>query len=785
MTDPPFTTEKPVIELVRTGQSRRRPRAQKRMSTLARYEILLLMVAAGVGAALSHGAPTGNGILDLLERAVFAALMVLAGSRARRWAFVIGAVIVSIASRGDAILFGLAALAFSAFLIAPNRRDRLGGSICGGLVAIGALHLHVGWGGGAPTVIGIIACSGIVYSGWTRTPLEIRRRMRIVGLSVLGAAASMAILAVIAVLRSQGDLTDGATSTQNGVDALRAGKPKEATKEFAEASASFAKARDQVSIFFLLPARAVPVLNQNLSAVRDVAAIGVDLTRAATASAATVDYDKIRRADGGIDLDVVKSFGKPVGSTARSLRSARIRLEKTTTRYLLPPLASRLTDFSTKVRQLGREADMAELAVAKAPALLGSGGPRRYLVLLGNPSEARDLGGHIGNWAELLVDKGHITLVEVGSPGELADPTNSGMSNTKSYPVSLTEMRPSEFPQNWGSTPDMPTAARLSAELFQHKTGKAIDGVMYADPQAFAAFVGLSGSVPVPGLQRFSLTARNAAQFVTTDQFRLFPDDNTANQSLTAVIRTVFDRLTHIRLPSPRSLGAAFSPLAHQGRFQFASLHAEDGELLTRVHLRGEVPSPSGGDLFGVLSRNANPSKIDAFLHRQTKVAINWNPITGEVGSTVTVRLRNDAPVTGMTPTVIGNRLGAPSGTNVTDLAILTPFELLRASIDGVPAASKPQWDGRYWRHEVRVLLEAGRFHDIRFELQGVVRPGARYAFQFVGQPLVNLDALSLSIVPTTGRVLTFGKMTANGFGAHTTIEGSEDRKAEFTVVPR
>ena len=166
------------------------------------------------------------------------------------------------------------------------------------------------------------------------------------------------------------------------------------------------------------------------------------------------------------------------------------------------PLAvAALDDVSIRVRELRSEAEIATLAVEHLPALLGSDVPRRYLVLLGNPAEARDLGGHIGNWAELVVADGRIDLVQVGTPAELAFPTASPPGvDLSGYPASLVETKPALFPQNWGADADLPTVASLSATLFRARTGRGVDGVMYADPSAFGQMLAITGPVPVPGL---------------------------------------------------------------------------------------------------------------------------------------------------------------------------------------------------------------------------------------------------------------------------------------------
>ncbi len=121
----------------------------------------------------------------------------------------------------------------------------------------------------------------------------------------------------------------------------------------------------------------------------------------------------------------------------------------------------------------------------RAPRAAGGRGTRRYLVLVGTPAEGRDLGGHIGHYAELEADDGRITLTETGPIIDLwTAPGADGrrLLDPSSYPASFIDNRPQNFPQNWGATPDLPTAARAAAELYPQSGGQPIDGVAYIDP---------------------------------------------------------------------------------------------------------------------------------------------------------------------------------------------------------------------------------------------------------------------------------------------------------------
>src|SRR5690606_8357779 len=136
--------------------------------------------------------------------------------------------------------------------------------------------------------------------------------------------------------------------------------------------------------------------------------------------------------------------------------------------WLVGPLRDGLDELLDELGAAGDSALTAELAVEEVPGILGAEGPRRYLMLLGNPAEARDIGGHIGNWAEVIAENGVLTISVVGQPYDLSSPaTSPPLSLTGgAYPQSLMELRPQYFPQNWGGTADFPTVARLAKELY-------------------------------------------------------------------------------------------------------------------------------------------------------------------------------------------------------------------------------------------------------------------------------------------------------------------------------
>jgi hypothetical protein len=397
----------------------------------------------------------------------------------------------------------------------------------------------------------------------------------------------------------------------------------------------------------------------------------------------------------------------------------------------------------------------ASLAADRLPHLLGGDGARRYLLLLGNPAEARDLGGHIGNWAELVAVDGRFELVEVGGPYDLAGPNTSPplQLTPGAYPQSLIEMRPQYFPQNWGATADFPTVARLAAELYpQTRPGPPLDGVMYADPAAFAALLEIAGDQPVAGTD-LVLTPENAERFLTTGQFEVFEQERAADEAVSSLVDETLRRFATSQLPPPSTLADVLGPIVARGSLQFVAFDPQDAALLDRLQLTGEVERPGSGDVLAVLTRNANPSKIDAYLERTSRYDVTWDPETGEIESRLTVTLHNTAPESGL-PDVVGQPVeGLAEGTNRTMVSVLSPWSIEQASLDGQPVAVGTQQELRgIRRHNVLVDLPPGATREIVLDLRGELGAGGvPYLLRLVGQPTAVDQQIDVRVERTGG----------------------------------
>ena len=642
-----------------------------------------------------------------------------------------------------------AALVIGFGLAWTDRRDRILSGAAGGLISWAALDLA--WPAspsGSTAVLAALAVVPLWISGFRNARPATRRHLVRAGVAAAAVALLGVALAGAFALTQRSTLIDAADATVDAAASITSNTDAEQggdVSAFTENRDEFRSVADTAGSWWMAPTRVVPVVAQHVRAVRVAAESGAELNAFAEELAATVDYDRLQRPDGSIDLALLAQFTGPVQQADAALERASDALAEAQGPWLAAPLAGQIEEFRARIDDTRSSTDVADAAVEHLPAIMGGEEPRRYLLLLGNPAEARDVGGHLGNWAELLVQDGRIDVVRVGVPYELfapwTDPTPV-LGEDLDLPASLIEMQPERFPQNWGATADLGTVAQLAADLYPQAAGGApIDGVLYADPVAFAALLELTGPVEAGGVR---LDAGNAVQYLTRDQF--LADDPQA-APVSDLIRVALDRLTDNQLPSVGAVTEAFSDVVDAGHLQFVSLTNRENELMSLVGLDQPIPTPAGGDVVAVLSRNANPSKIDAFLQRDIDYDVTWDPANGAVRSRVVITLRNGAPAEGLPPLVNGGAVPLPPGTNRTQLAVLSPFDAVGMMVDGQPAAysSREDLEGLR-RYSVLVDLPPGGERTVVLDLEGEVEPGTSYPLTWFNQPLLNPDRSQLEI---------------------------------------
>jgi hypothetical protein len=688
--------------------------------------VLLVAAASGIAAAYAEGAPTGNSVADAVWRIAFAVAVTWCGAHAARWTWIITTGVAAAAAVGAeplVVIAGVASLALA--LIGGIRRDRsaLIGALAIALAVQALLRLPSFGFSGASALVAGLAVVPVFYSAWRRSTRRVRRR----SVWALAIAAGVVVVALVpAVLSAVVTARESDVATREsdaGLDAAREGDQAGAIEHLERSQAAFTEIEDATSGALLWPARVLPVVGPQLATVNQIAASGQDVTASAAAAARVATPENLELINGQIDVELLRALSEPVDGTTRALQEAQTDLAALNRTWLLPPLESKVDEYEEQVDEAVSDSELASQALAVAPGLLGAEGPRTYLVLFGSPAETRELGGFIGNAAILTADQGTITLERVLRTRELNQetfdlpPERLDEIAVSGFPSRYLDYEPWRNWQNVTGTPDFPTVSNMVRELAPDAIGRPVDGVLYVDPEGLAGLLRLTGPIEVEGLEQ-PLGPDNVADFLLREQYVLYPETPDRIDFLESVAETTFELLTSSDLPGPRAFGEALGGAVDEGHIRFWTFDPEEQALFTRLGTSGAFGRTAADDELLVTVANANPNKIDAYLHREVGYRAELDPESGRVSAAVTVTLENSAPLD-LSDYVIGNANDEPQGTNRTFLSLYTGLGVEGATVDGRPVAFEAQVEYGLRRAGVFVSVPPGGRSEIVFQLQG------------------------------------------------------------------
>jgi hypothetical protein len=705
-------------------------------------------VLAALGAALAPGQPTGLRAFDVILRAGLGLGASLLAARGRRWSWLAGATAVTIAASGSLwAVPGAAALGLAAGAAIVGRRGRVLGALVGALVAQTALRLPLSSPTGLSAGIAAGALGVLVLSGVRRAR---RRRLLVATAGVVAAAAAGAgALAAHAVLGARPAAERGLAAAQAAVTAGEKGDAGRAAADLRAAEADLVSAHARVSVWWAQPARLVPGVAQNLTAVRSLTALGAEVVHPAVALAESSDVHGLL-AGGHVDLAAVEGLAGPVDAGVASLRAAVPVLPRLRSPWLAPAISGRLGSLEAQAVRLAGEESRLARAVQVLPALLGASGPRRYLLVVQDNSEMRGSGGLITDWGVISANRGRLHLDGLQYIGDQP----GGASAHPSYRVTGAYARwadregfhPEWWPQDATFTPDFPTVAAGLEQLFPQLGAPRVDGVVSVDPAALADILRVTGPVDVPGWP-VPISAANAGPVFLHDQYLVLGGGSPARHAFNeAAGRAIFNRLTSIDLDRPRALVAALAPAVADRDLLLYSNHPGDQALFQSMGATGAF-GPLSGDWLEVVTSNAGESKIDYYLRRSESYSVEYSPSSGQVDAMLTVQLHNAAPPAGQPSYVIGGPTQyAANGTSLIYVSVYSPLAFTGGTVDGRPMAVSPDRELGRNVYSRFVTVPPGRTATLVYHLSGAVPGGAVYRLHLGKQATVAPDRVAVAV---------------------------------------
>jgi protein-tyrosine-phosphatase len=479
----------------------------------------------------------------------------------------------------------------------------------------------------------------------------------------VGIAALLLVLAPAGWLavrgwQARGDLVAARSELGQVRAAVLAGNPVQARLALGAAQDRAARARRLTGDPVWRLAASVPYLGDPVDAVRALAGTADDL--AARGLPGLVDAGarlapaKLRPGGDEIAVGAFTAARPTIDAATRAVAAAQQRVADASSGWLPGPLGAAMAAARSELAQAASTLDGADRAARLVPALLGTGGTRRYLLVFQNNAESRGTGGLPGMYAVLAADHGRIRVERLGS--------NTDLLSAKELPVDLGL----GFSDQWGDDPALwpnsnedprfPAAARIWLALWQRQTGQRLDGAIATDPVAVSYLLAATGPVPLPDGE--ALTAASVVRLTMSEVYARYPVGAPQDAYLRRVAAAAIGTFIGGR-GDPRALLDGLSRAARERRLVVYSTRPGEESDLDAAGLAGTLPTGAGpggtGPYAYVVLNNGAGSKMDYYLDR-TVSYVEGRCVGATRHSELTIRLGNSAPAAAALPRYVTQR---------------------------------------------------------------------------------------------------------------------------------
>lgn len=513
--------------------------------------------------------------------------------------------------------------------------------------------------------------------------------LAVVAVLVLGATAWVGIRAALTagalsgIEQSVDALSDDAKGENPAADADGAAWATLASlaPRVPELAAEARRAEALVGDPVWMAAEAIPLLGDNLRALRVLAqetdallagaAMGLVDTLAAERDtlvrAQTVDLASLARLVAALD-----EAGVLVDASAARLAE----LDDTDLDGVLPATAEAATRLSDLATAAAAAFGPARALAAEASVLLGSEGPRDYLVMFLTPAELRASGGLPGAAAAFRVDGGVISRGDIYSTRDYSPAPRQPVLALTDTELALYGDRPARLIQDTTATEDFSRAALFAGALTQLHHGFTPSGVVAVDVVALGYLLDAIGPVTIADGE--ILSGANASDLLMNEAYIRYPEPRDQDVFFADVAARVLDAALGGEL-DPVAVGGALVRAAQEGRVLGWSAVEPVQEALDALATTGTTgttgPDDEPRSALGLYLNDRTSAKMDYYLEASADVV--W-AVCDDASRLDQVRARltnkvDPAIVPGLPWYITGGGINVPEGVISTQIVAVGP----------------------------------------------------------------------------------------------------------------
>ncbi|MGO4340866.1 DUF4012 domain-containing protein [Pedococcus sp. 2YAF34] len=358
----------------------------------------------------------------------------------------------------------------------------------------------------------------------------------------------------------------------------------------------------------------------------------------------------LKQAAGGINLSPITTAAAPLG------RAQQTAIDILDDAQALPvsrigPVDRGRTQLIGQLETLTGQLTAAHDVMTVLPPMLGSKGPRQYLLAFQNNSEARGAGGLPGVYAIVRAARGRVSIVHYGVSGDFTGIRVPLSGLSAGYATQYAGADPGRYFGNTTVSPHFPDDAQLLMRYWEAKTGERLDGAAAVDPVVLSLLLGVSGPARLP--DGGSVSAANVVALTERDAYQRFADPAERKQYLIGAAKAAADQILRAVPTQPSKSAAALRTATNQRRLLVFSTRAAEQKVLAAHQIGGALSDTK--DLYaGVVINNAGGNKLDYYLARDVTYRGAACGVSGKHAATVTIRVTNRAPKSGLSNYVAG-----------------------------------------------------------------------------------------------------------------------------------